>query len=461
MTPASAVWRSLAMRATVAALVVVVFAVGTRPVAAETAEPPLQADCAGWLGIAAPGSPRWMSSDTNNVECAQAGLALLTENPAVVAARAANAQAGDGAFVGDPFRAPSRWAVARGSYQQLTYQDHDGKSWPATLFGPKKLDDGPYPGVLLVCHACFPPPQTTQNVGLWYWAAESLAESGYIVFYAAVGGNDSTRTIDATDFFTATPTKPTMRGEFNPWWQQLDRSRLGIVGHSGAAGVALDVGNRDSRFAAIVAWDPAASADLTGTTPRTPTMLQVADYTLRAGPVPNPTRPIPAPGDKYTFYDAIRSASVDVMQIAPRASTHLDWTHFAGANPFGPSIDHGVYGEMVATYYTRAWLDRYVRAKASPVGPPRREQDRVTKAALSRLVANGRQRFDRSVDRSSIGSGFFNRRTAARAGSDEAGNVPIKLHSIPIRNLLSFLYPSRYSLERGHLRCDDVRSGCK
>ena len=101
---------------------------------------------------------------------------------------------------------------------------------------------GPYPGVLLVCHACFPLPQTTENVGLWYWAAESLAEAGYVVLYATVGGNSSSRTIDATDFLTATPASPTARGEFNPWYKELDRSRLGIVGHSGAAGVALDVG---------------------------------------------------------------------------------------------------------------------------------------------------------------------------------------------------------------------------
>ena len=63
--------------------------------------------------------------------------------------------------------------------------------------------------------------------------------------YATVGGNSASRTIDATDFFTATPTAPTARGESNPWYQRLDRNRLGIVGHSGAAGVALNVGNSD------------------------------------------------------------------------------------------------------------------------------------------------------------------------------------------------------------------------
>ena len=61
-------------------------------------------------------------------------------------------------FVGDPFRAPHRWAGKRGRYEQITYTDRDGNTWPAALFGPRDADGGPYPGVLLVCHACFPLP---------------------------------------------------------------------------------------------------------------------------------------------------------------------------------------------------------------------------------------------------------------------------------------------------------------
>ena len=213
-------------------------------------------------------------------------------------------------------------------------------------------------------------------------------------------------------------------------------NRLGIVGHSGAAGVALNVGNSDERYDAIVAWDPSSSFTFTGVTPRIPTMIQAADYTLREGPVPHAEKPIPEPGSKYTFFDTIRAADVDVMQIAPRASTHLDWTRFAAANPFGPSIDHGVYGEMVAAYYTLAWLDRYV---APSSGAPSRKAERASKAeakdALRRLTASGTDRFDRSVDRYSIGSGFFDSNKAKR-NDPEAGNVPITIGGLPIRNLL-------------------------
>jgi dienelactone hydrolase len=424
--------------------------------AADTAHG-VAAECANWLGNPVSGSAKWNEADQDNQQCAGEGLRLIQESPAIAAATKANAQAGDGGFVGDPFRAPHRWAGTRGRYQRLTYTDRDGNTWPAALFGPRAVDRGPSPGVLLVCHACFPLPMTTENVGLWYWAAEMLAEAGYVVLYATVGGNSVTRTIDATDFFTATPTAPTAHGEFNPWYQRLDRDRLGLVGHSGAAVVALAAGNSDPRFDAIVAWDPAASGTLEGVTPRVPTMIQTADYTLRAGPVPNAQKPVPAPGSKYTFFDAFRAAGVDVMQVAPRASTHLDWTHFAAY----PIPQHGVYGEMVAAYYTLAWLDRYVAPQRDASSPKARRQSADTaRAALRRLTASGTDRFDTSADAHSIGSGFFDARKAAKGPTAEAGNVPITIGGIPVRNLLSFLYASRYFLRGGALQCADMRAGC-
>lgn len=277
------------------------------------------------------------------------------------------------------------------------------------------------------------------------------------MLYATVGGNSVPRTIDATDFFVSTPHAQTTAGEFNPWHERLDRNRLGIVGHSGAAGVALNVGNTDERYDAIVAWDPSSSFSFAGVTPRAPTMIQVADYTLREGPVPRADKPIPEPGSKDTFFDTIRAAGVDVMQVDPRASTHLDWTRFAPVNPFGPSIDHGIYGEMVGTYYTLAWLDRYVAPRS---GASSGKVERQSKKALQRLTASGTERFDRSADVHSIGSGFFDAAKAKKVRNPEDGNVPITIGGKPIRNLLSFLYDSRYFLDGGKRQCDDMRAGC-
>jgi dienelactone hydrolase len=421
---------------------------GGGPAGAQEA-PPL--DCAGWLGDPASGTPEWEQADLNNRQCAAEGSRISQANQAASAAWIGNFAAGQWLFGGDPFRAPHRWKDRRGSYELTSYTDRDGFTWPAALFGPRDRTGGPYPGVVLACHACFPFPFTTENIAIWYWAAQALAEAGYVVFYPMIGGNSTTRTVDATNWFTATSTTPTARGQHNPWHASVDRSRLGLVGHSGAAGVALNVGHTDPRFDAVVAWDPAPIGGLQGITPRTPTMVQVADYSgLGAAPEARPEKPTPAPGSKYTFVDTISAAGVDAMQIAPRASTHLDWTRHTGLG-----LPHSVYGEMVATYYTLAWLDRYLTP--SRAGIPR---EAMAGDALRRLTANGTQPFDRSADVYSIGTGFYDAARAETAGNAEAGNVPITLAGIPIRNLLSFHYGSRYSLEGGAQRCDDMRAGC-
>jgi dienelactone hydrolase len=396
-------------------------------------------DCADWVGNLVSGSPEWLAADAENQRCAAEGRRIVQENPAVAAAAAANTEVGP--FFGDPFRAPHRWAGERGSYELTTYTASDGSSWPAALLGPVDEDGGPYPGVLLVCHICGPSPSTTEGVALWYWAAQPLAEAGYVVMYAGVGGNDVGRAQAATEFFTATPKAPTADGEFNPWHARLDRDRLGIVGHSGAAGVALTVGHTDERYDAVVGWDPARSYSLVEVTPRIPTMVQVADYT-RDGIEARPEKPVPEPGSRFTFFDTIRAEGIDTMQVAVRASSHLDWTR-------ATELFHGIYGEMVATYYTLAWFDRYLAPSKA-----------AAKNALGRLTASGTDRFDRSADRSSIGAGFFDADQADSA-DPEAGNVPIEIGGIPVRNLLSFHWDSRYFLNGGKQECEDLRTRCK
>jgi dienelactone hydrolase len=458
--------RSRSKCAAAVLLAVVATAAGTPLAPAADAHDRRAPACAGDLGDPVPGTAAWEQADLDNRRCAAEGLRIIQDNPAVAAAREANAAAGEGHFLGDPFRAPHRWAGQRGSYELTTYTDRDGNERSAALFGPLDPDRGPYPGVLLVCHACalFP---TVEYLSAWYWAAETLAEAGYVVMYADVAGNSISRAVDATDFFAATPEAPTAGREFNPWHERLDAGRLGIVGHSGAGGVALNVGYTDPRYDAIVAWDPAGPS-LAGVTPRIPTMIQVADYPLSTGPVPRVEKPSPTPGSKYTYFDTIRTAGVDTMQVALRASTHLDWQHF----PSDPGRPHSIYGEMVATYYTLAWLDRYLSPSrlpwarspdgalhASPSVRPALSR-LVALDALRRLTTTGTGRFDRSADVHSIGTGFFDANRAERAGHPEAGNVPITIRGLPVRNLLSLHYDSRYYLEDGALQCEDMRARC-
>jgi hypothetical protein len=84
----------------------------------------------------------------------------------------------------------------------------------------------------------------------------------------------------------------------------------------------------------------------------------------------------------------------------------------------------------------------------------------VAQDALRRLTATDPHKFDQSADVYSIGVGFFDEKEAKKAGDIEAGNVPVEIGGLPIRNLLSFQYDSRYFLNGGALQCADMRAGC-
>ena len=433
-----------------AAGVAVLIAAGLLAPVASAQEVPAARDCRNDVGDPVSGSPEWQAADDNNRYCAIEGLLTYQTNPAQHAANRANTAMGaTPTYRGDPFREPFvRWDGVRGEVEQVTFTNRAGRVSDGLLFAPPG-DTGELPGIVIPCHACF---TSAYESGL-FWIAEALAEAGYLVFVPYTGGNDADSTVDATDWLVS---------ELNPLRHRLDPSRLGIAGHSGAGGLALTVGHSDPRFSAVVAFDP-AGAGLGGLELRTPTMVQVADYSGNAGrllplpgdvddglPLPVLTflpyipnaqhaeRPTPAPGSRYTYFDSLAAAGVDAMQVGIRAATHIDW-----GRPSGGSFS--TYGEMVATYYTLAWFDRYL------------QPERAT-AALDRLRATGT--FDGSADAYSIGTGFFDPQRAAEVGDVEAGNVPITIGGMSVRSRLSFLYPTRYSLDVGTVQCADVRTGC-
>jgi len=326
-------------------------------------------DCLSYAGNPAPGTPEWDARDQNNIYCAIEGYMNYHTNPATEAANDSNvAQGGSALYRGDPLREPFvRWDGVRGEVRQITFTNRVGRVSDGLLLSPFGTDPGPHPGIVIPCHACF----TSAIESEVFAFVEAIAEAGYLVFVPYSGGNDIDSTIDATDYFVATPDAPTSSDEFNPWWQRLDRTRLGIAGHSGAGGLALNVGHSDPRFSAVVAWDPAGSTDISALALRTPTQVHTADYqgntsalitplfpdgtevplplplfTLVFPYGPNETRddyPVPEPGSRYTFFETLRDAGVDTMHVAIRATTHIDWGRPAGGT-------FSTYGEMVASY---------------------------------------------------------------------------------------------------------------
>ena len=338
---------------------------------------------------------------------------------------------------GDPYR--QHWGGARGVQQPIEYLNSCGARIQGTVFAPMLADgsDATFPGIVI----------TTGSIDgyeeLYWWAAQGLAEAGYVVMtYDIMGQGESEEschdepqseptgfqggTIDALRWFLS---------DANPLRNLIDDTRLGLAGHSAGAFAVGDVGNRAelplgpggalvaNPVDAVVGWD-FISAPPDGA--RVPTMSQTADYFFNPQPTSEPTDP--ESDDKRSWIAAFDAAGVPWMHVAFRSSTHIEWT-------FVPYILPATrQGERVAMHYTLAWFDQYVKGVD----------------ATARLTATV---FDGSADASSIGMGCWDPATN--------GNVPYTIGGECVAEHLSIYHQSSYDLENGTHAAPDMRAlGC-
>jgi dienelactone hydrolase len=174
---------------------------------------------------------------------------------------------------------------------------------------------------------------------------------------------------------------------YDPFWKQLDGSRIGLAGHSyGAAGVSY-VAQWDPRVKAVVAWDnlggpgpeagsvpsqqggspsqstkigekpcPADPANRTTVPIAKPGLGMSADYGLP----PLPNTGLPEPRAKSSASLAYSQAGVDSGEIIIRGGSHLDFS-FIPNQAFGASLR----GPDEIAWYTTAWFDKYLKHQAS------------------------------------------------------------------------------------------------
>lgn len=452
-----------------------------------------------------PGSPEWIERDLANVAASSGRLVDQHSNPAFHAAMAA---ATPGTFFGglsdqlahpdrpaatlgqlvpggrnaDPFRLD--WAQqGRGVAMPIEYHNRYGARITGTMWAPAlpftdpvtgDVSDGPFPTVVI----------TTGSIQgfeeMYLWAAQGLAEAGYVVMTYDVQGQGQSETFghhpDGSLWCAGAPMTDACPGvpfqqepnfvegtedallfllsDANPVRGLVDDDRLGLAGHSLGATAVTKVGNRHdpvpheafvangrAPFAididAVVAWDNANLGS--DQDPRVPTMGQSADYFFT--PQPSPTsRPDPE-ADTATHRRFVE-AGVDTMQVALASSTHLEWTYIPYILPASSE------GERVAMHYTLAWMDRYVKADLDGArGPARRDARTIAADAAARLTATV---FDDSADASAIGAGTWDPATGA--------NVPHTIAGEHVSDHLSIYHRSAYAFD-GH-RCDDMRAGC-
>jgi predicted alpha/beta hydrolase len=178
---------------------------------------------------------------------------------------------------------------------------------------------------------------------------------------------------------------------YDPLWRMLDRSELGITGHSYGAQAASWLGQQDPRLKAAVALDslctPAWPAldELTslgeapinriaGVAPGGAPYGFARDcFGAPQGPAPALTKPTlglsgdylldyapyvtdPEPNAKNLASDAYTQADVDTGQIVIRGGTHLDF-----GDTVGTPLPASLRGIDLTTWYTTAWFDKYLK----------------------------------------------------------------------------------------------------
>lgn len=464
-------------------------------------------DCIGPASNPAPGTPAWTVRDVENQFCATGRQVDELTNPAFQESfdtqtpglflgqslamlgepghlHLTLGQLTPGGTTADPFRTLAAWTAAgRGRVRPISFAASDGAQLNGYLFEPPARDGtGPYPGVVITTGSL----QGYQQI--YFWAAEGLAEAGYMVMTYDVQGQGDSDTLpascapsncpgvpfqqnynfyqgteDALNFFFSTGATPypnakyishaalSLLGQhlnpFNPDWSNLEDSEVGLAGHSLGAAAVSQVGQCDPRVRAIVAWDnlaPATACSPAGTAAvHTPALGINSEYFLN----PEPMTSAPDPHAKDQAFHQLESAGVDTMQIALRDSTHLEYSFIPWILPASS------LGERVAFYYTLAWFDYYLRHQSS---------------GFQRLVATT---FDGSADAHAIGAGGYSVAAAlADPGNVAAGNVPHTIGGLPVDNRLSFYYESEYALSppaadgapstEPKVTCGDMRAGC-
>jgi dienelactone hydrolase len=368
----------------------------------------------------------------------------------------------------DPFRSIKRWTEAgRGRVAPIKFKALNGSQLRGHVFMPPASVPKPkrgYPGVVITDGSV----QAYEE--LYYWAAEDLAEAGYMVMTYDVQGQGDSDLMgadcpgacsgvpyqqnynfyqgaeDSLSFFLSSPGRE-FGGSYNPYADDLDRDRVGLAGHSLGASAVSVVGQCDKRVKTIVAWDNLRKiSDCSGVTIperyradkliRVPALALTNDYAFNPQPMTSP----PDPHAKEAGYKQIAGAGLDAQIVTLRNATHLTYSYIPVVMPANE------LGERMASYYTRAWYDLQLR------------NDRT---GFDRLTAT---KFDDSVDVSSIGAGVYDA-TAADPTAPYSGNAPYEIEGIAVTDAVSFYYLSEYSLRDPRTRklrsCDDMRAGCE
>jgi hypothetical protein len=351
---------------------------------------------------------------------------------------------GVGPLIGDPFRYPgapgpngSHFYETEAEVVDVLFHDRLCARLPGKVFRPRAVEPGTRLPAIVINNGSIVGIQ-----GLYLWAVQPLVRAGYLVMtfdhrgqgqsdFLSPDGTPGTNLepsvfwlnlVDAIDFLHSSPEAPHPQNlncaatgsseitAYNPQHQWLDRTRLGVAGHSfGAAGasIAQSCGAPSAEpwpgwlvehnpIDVIVAWDAlgrpgtevaangfpligengSAGAPLyliRGTgypaiIPRVPALDMPSDYGLLSSPYLLGI-------DRDAFMPSFRywqEGGEPVMVVIPQASTHGQYsppplTPAASWCPAdaSPECDGG-WALPMQQHYTVAWFDRWLKLPGEP-----------------------------------------------------------------------------------------------
>lgn len=304
-------------------------------------------------------------------------------------------------FQGDPWRATWPQTPDDGTHLRVHFTNRHGAKLTGDLWGPPAgtcTAAARCPGILVVEGGW------GASARMYWWAAQTLAEAGYVVLTFDVQGHGESETFghDAGGRIAcmppvAVPGDPAILREIgqcggipseqpatvalgaedaydwfvsaaNPWGDRIDSALVGAAGHSwGAMAVGALQARRPVR--AVVGWDwlsvcpvdipvhglacPAPASEWLPA--RVPALDIEGDYMYVPWPRPAGT----SRDSRLEAFHRWVDAGVDAMTLVLRGGTHFDYSSV----PLGlPALRDG---QAVAARFTRLWFDKYLRGDTS------------------------------------------------------------------------------------------------
>ncbi|MDP3856520.1 MAG: alpha/beta fold hydrolase [Stagnimonas sp.] len=201
---------------------------------------------------------------------------------------------------------------------------------------------GPYPVILAL-------EGLNTNVGMYRWWHQRFADAGYLVFafdFSGQGHSDDEGADDPGNNVEEAQDALSWLLAESPVRSVLDRSRIGVIGHSQGAIATLGLQAVEPRIQAAVAAAPISESSAPFERNPIPVMIQTGDHDGPIAPIPfvNPqvVRPV---------YEKLEG---DRAFIVAEASSHAQHTNY-------PLLPTAQWGLELAGRYSLAWMDWQLR----------------------------------------------------------------------------------------------------